>query len=57
MINLLMQVVSGELIVKLSGATYWQSFITVDIFYIPGKGSFKLRVPVDTAYNVSMVSF
>lgn len=46
----LMQVVAGELIVKLPGSDDWQSFETGSEFSVAGDSKFQLQVPVDTAY-------
>lgn len=46
----LMQVVAGELIVKLPGSDDWQSFKSGTEFNVPGDSKFQLQVPVDTAY-------
>ena len=46
----LMQVVAGELIVKLPGSDDWVSFKSGAEFNVPGNSKFQLQVPVDTAY-------
>lgn len=46
----LMQVVAGELVVMLPGASQWQAFTTGTEFHVPGDSKFQLQVPVDTAY-------
>jgi len=43
-------VVVGELNVKLSGDSDWQSFKAGTEFHVPGDSKFQLQVPVDTAY-------
>ena len=46
----LMQVVAGELIVKLPGSDEFVSFKTGSEFHVPANSKFQLQVPVDTAY-------
>jgi len=46
----LMQIVAGELIVKLPDSDDWQSFKVGSEFHVPGDSKFQLQVPVDTAY-------
>jgi uncharacterized protein YaiE (UPF0345 family) len=46
----IMTVVSGELIVKLPGATDFQSFKKGSSFEVAGGTKFQLKVAVDTAY-------
>jgi len=43
-------VINGELVVKLPGATDWQTFATGATFTVEANQSFDLRVAVDTAY-------
>ena len=45
-----MQVVKGELIVKLPDADDWQTFTSGEEFFVPDNSQFQLKVPVDTAY-------
>ncbi len=45
-----MQVIAGELVVKLPGSDTWQSFKAGTDFHVPGNNKFQLQVPVDTAY-------
>ena len=46
----LMTVVSGELVVKLPGATDWQAFPAGTSFQVEANRKFQLKVAVDTAY-------
>jgi hypothetical protein len=45
-----MTVVNGELVVKLPGASDWQSFKAGQSFNVPGNSKFQLKVARDTAY-------
>lgn len=46
----LMKVVSGELIVKLSGSVDWVTYLSGTEFNVPANSKFQLKVTVDTAY-------
>lgn len=46
----IMQVVSGELIVKLPDAEGWNSFKNNDTFIVEANKKFQLKVNVETAY-------
>lgn len=46
----IMEVVCGELIVRLPGSNEWKSFINGQVFEVEANQSFGLKVPVDTAY-------
>lgn len=45
-----MTVISGHLVVKLPDNEMWQDFITGQTFEVAAGKSFKLKVPVQTAY-------
>ena len=45
-----MQVISGELTVRLPGADDWQTFARGDSFVVPANSKFQLQVSRDTAY-------
>ncbi|QNM96064.1 pyrimidine/purine nucleoside phosphorylase [Chitinimonas koreensis] len=45
-----MQVIAGELTVKLPGSAGWQAFGAGARFEVPGDSRFQLKVAVDTAY-------
>ena len=45
-----MNVVHGELVVKLPGSDDWQAFAAGTAFDVPGDSGFDLRVSVPTAY-------
>lgn len=45
-----MTVVSGELVVKLPGATEWASYPAGTSFEVEANQSFDVKVAVDTAY-------
>lgn len=46
----IMTVVCGKLVVQLPGAETWQDFTDGETFEVAANQSFKLQVPVDTAY-------
>ncbi len=46
----IMQVISGQLVVKLPGKTDWETFLPGQSFTVAAGLKFQLRVPVDTAY-------
>ena len=46
----IMQVISGELVVKLPGETEWKSFGAGQEFSVPAGQKFQLKVAVQTAY-------
>ena len=46
----LMQVVAGELQVRLPGTDAWQSFATGTEFHVLADSKFQLKVVIDTAY-------
>lgn len=45
-----MTVISGQLTVLLPGQTEWQDYRANNAFQVPANTSFKLKVPVQTAY-------
>lgn len=45
-----MTVVSGELVVRLPGASEWQTFAAGTHFIVEANTKFQLEVAVDTAY-------
>ena len=45
-----MTVVSGALIIKLPGATDWQTFAAGESFEVEANNKFQVKVEVDTAY-------
>lgn len=46
----LMQVVTGELMVKLPDGDDWQSYSAGTEFHVSGDSKFRVRVSIDTAY-------
>lgn len=46
----LMVVIDGELVVRLPGASDWQSFPAGSEFRVPGSSKFQLKVARPTAY-------
>lgn len=46
----IMEVVAGELKVKLPGSDEWETFISGQVFEVPGESSFDVNAVVDTAY-------
>ncbi|BCE01648.1 pyrimidine/purine nucleoside phosphorylase [Marinicellulosiphila megalodicopiae] len=51
----IMHVVSGELVIQLKGEENWTSYKTGEHFNVDGSSSFKLQVPVDTAYRCQYI--
>jgi len=51
----IMHVVSGEMIIQLKGESNWSTYKTGENFKVAGDSSFKLQVPVDTAYRCQYV--
>jgi len=51
----IMHVVSGEMIIQLTGEDTWSTYKTGENFKVPGSSSFKLQIPVDTAYRCQYV--
>ena len=45
-----MHVVSGALVVKLPGASQWETFQAGSRFDVPGSSSFQVRVEQEAAY-------
>ena len=52
----IMHVVSGELVIQLKGQDNWSSYKTGDHFEVAANSSFKLQVPVDTAYRCQYIA-
>jgi len=46
----IMQVINGQLVVKLPGKATWETFTPGQSFTVAKGLKFQLRVPVDTAY-------
>lgn len=46
----IMEVVCGELEVKLPGSDTWETFINGQVFEVEPNSSFDLKVKIDTAY-------
>ena len=46
----LMSVVAGKLVVKLPGASEWQTFEAGTTFRVEPNAKFQLKVPADAAY-------
>ena len=46
----IMQVVAGQLTVKLPGSSEWLDYLPGDAFQVEANVKFQLKVPVDTAY-------
>lgn len=46
----IMQVVCGELVVKLPGASDWVTFIDGQVFEVEANQEFHLKVSIETAY-------
>jgi uncharacterized protein YaiE (UPF0345 family) len=46
----IMQVLTGQLVVKLPGATRWETFSPTQSFTVAPQQKFQLQVPVNTSY-------
>ncbi|MCJ8312989.1 MAG: pyrimidine/purine nucleoside phosphorylase [Saccharospirillaceae bacterium] len=51
----IMHVVSGEMKIQLKGESNWSTYKTGEHFEVAGDSSFKLQIPVDTAYRCQYV--
>jgi len=51
----IMHVVSGEMKIQLQGESNWVTYKTSQSFEVPSNSSFKLQLPVDTAYRCQYV--